>query len=145
MIQSDGNGRRCERTNPGGALMNILVDVLYYAALATAVLVAFAFAVLLNWDLWARVLLDRGRARLDEQHRQGLSNPHIGKLACVREAMDPGHLWVELDGGVWPAKLPPFTPTPPSGEAVRVINVVSNVLIVRPVGPGVPAGPSDPA
>ena len=121
------------------------MDILYYAALATAFLVVSALILILaTWQVWARFLLDRGRARLDEQLGEGMSNPHIGRLARVRQTANPGHLWVELDGKIWPAKLPPFTPTPPNDEAVRVINVVSEVLIVRPMGTGRTAGPSDP-
>ncbi len=121
--------------------MNALMDVFYYVALAIGVLAVAAVVVLYSWIQFPGGFLDRGRARIDEHLRQGTPHPHVGKLARVQEVIDPGHLWVELGGEVWPAKLPPFTPTPPNGETVRVIKVVSKVLIVRPDLPEAPAEP----
>lgn len=121
--------------------MDALMDIVWYVAFAIGILAIAAVVLLFSAIEFPGGLLDRGRARLDEQFRQGTTHPHVGKLARVQEVIDSGHLWVEVEGEVWPARLPPFTPTPPNGDMVRIIKVVSKVLIVQPDLPEAPAAP----
>ena len=84
------------------------------------------------WTGWW-IAFDRWVAWQRQPHlAQELDATLIGRSAVFMSGGN-GEVWAELDGTVWPARLPPFEPAPSPGTTGVVVNVADGMLVVRPI------------